>query len=459
MRKIMIFFILGILILGGIGGSAFSITKTTTFSTSVDKYDMVTSTVQTSPIHRKTPTITYDDNVIELIQQLDETLYLEYLEGLISFGPRVTGTQECADSSEYIYNEFIEIGLETRYQEWEQSDLHGVNVEATLRGANTLSDEIYIICAHYDTVSSCPGADDDGSGVALVLSAAKLMSSFGFNHTVKFVVFSGEEQGLFGSYYYVQQAVENYTNIVAVLNADMIGFAPTEEDAKNIAIYEDEYSNWITEYTIDVSNRYNDILSLEVIPSGYTAASDHYYFWDAMYNAICYNEIAYNNYYHSSEDTIENMNVDYAVRVSQLIVATLAELSEITERYSPLTPEKPSGLTPGKINVEYNYTTITTDQQQDQIYYWFDWGDGTNSGWIGPYESGNTADTSHPWSKKGSYVIKVKAKDTGSHESGWSDPLPITMPYSYNKLILQFLEWLFQRLPHAFPILRHLFGY
>jgi hypothetical protein len=419
----------------------------------------LTSTVQTSQIHQKTPVISCDDSVIELIQQLDETLYLEYLQGLVAFGPRVTGTQECADSSEYIYNEFLEIGLETRYQQWDHHGLSGVNVEATLRGTNTSSDESYIVCAHYDTVASCPGADDDGSGVALVLSAAKLMSSFGFTHTVKFVAFPGEEQGLYGSYYYVQEAVENHINIVAVLNADMIGFAPTEEDAKNIDIYEDENSKWITEYTIDVSNRYNDILNLEVIPSGYTTASDHYYFWDAGYNALCYNEIASNSYYHSSEDTIENMNLDYAVRVSQLILATLAELSEITERYSPLTPEKPSGLTPGKINVEYSYTTSTTDQQQDQIYYWFDWGDGTNSGWIGSYESGNTADASHTWSKKGSYVIKVKAKDTESHESGWSDPLPITMPYSYNKLILQFLECLFKRFSNAFPILRQILGY
>jgi len=308
-------------------------------------------------------------------------------------------------------------------------------------------------------VSSSPGADDDGSGVALVLSAAKLMSSFGFNHTVKFVTFSGEEQGLFGSLHYVQEAIENHTNIVAVFNADMIGFAPNEEDTKKVAIYEDEYSNWVAEYTIDVSNRYNNILDLEIIRSGFSGGSDHYYFWDAFYNALFYAEFNFNDYYHSSEDTIENMNVDYAVRVSQLILATLAELSEITERYSPLTPEKPSGPTPGKINVEYIYTTTTTDQQHDQIYYLFDWDDGTTSGWVGPYESGNTVEASHTWSNKGSYMIKVKAKDIYGKESGWSDSLPITMPYSYDKLISQFFELLFQQFPNAFPLLRQLKEY
>ena len=153
------------------------------------------------------------------------------------------------------------------------------------------------------------------------------------------------------------------------------------------------------------------------------------------------------------------MNLDYAVRVSQLILATFAELSEITERYSPLTPEKPSGPTPGKINVEYSYTTSTIDQQQDQIYYLFDWGDGTNSGWGGPYESGVIAEASHKWNKRGSYMIKVKAKDIHGKESDWSDPLPITMPYSHNTLTSQFPELLCERFPNAFPILRQLMGY
>ena len=49
--------------------------------------------------------------------------------------------------------------------------------------------------------------------------------------------------------------------------------------------------------------------------------------------------------------------------------------------------------------------------------------------------------------------------DENGEFSFWSDPLPITMPYSYNKPILQFLDVLFQRFPHAFPILRQLLGY
>ena len=125
----------------------------------------------------------------------------------------------------------------------------------------------------------------------------------------------------------------------------------------------------------------------------------------------------------------------------------------------PNKPNKPSGQSNGKIRQEYSYTTSTTDSDGDQVYYQWDWGDGTQSEWLGPFASGAQASAQKSWSAKGDYSIKVKSKDIHGAESAWSDPLPITMPYSYNKPILQFLELLFQRFPHAFPILRQLLGY
>jgi thiol-disulfide isomerase/thioredoxin len=125
----------------------------------------------------------------------------------------------------------------------------------------------------------------------------------------------------------------------------------------------------------------------------------------------------------------------------------------------PATPQAPSGETNGNVGVAYPYTTTTTDPNDYDIWYWFNWGDGTNSGWIGPRPSGALALANHTWTTKGTYNITVKAKDSSGAESPWSDPLPITMPYSYNKPILQFLELLFQRFPHAFPILRQMIGY
>jgi len=91
----------------------------------------------------------------------------------------------------------------------------------------------------------------------------------------------------------------------------------------------------------------------------------------------------------------------------------------------PEKPETPSGSISGKINVTYTYTTKTTDPEGDPVYYWFDWGDGTNSGWVGPFDSGITANASHKWSTKNTHTITVKAKDIYNDESNWSDPFTV----------------------------------
>jgi len=94
----------------------------------------------------------------------------------------------------------------------------------------------------------------------------------------------------------------------------------------------------------------------------------------------------------------------------------------------PNKPERPSGQTNGEINIEYTYTTSTTDPDGDQVYYNWSWGDGTYSGWTGPYASGATASAKHTWTVEGTYQIKVKARDTNDAESPWSDPLAVSMP-------------------------------
>ena len=66
------------------------------------------------------------------------------------------------------------------------------------------------------------------------------------------------------------------------------------------------------------------------------------------------------------------------------------------------------------------------------MYYLFDWDDGTDSGWDGPYNSGDTVSLSHIWEAEGTYQVKVKAKDEQGAESVWSDPLAVSMPKSKN---------------------------
>ncbi len=92
-------------------------------------------------------------------------------------------------------------------------------------------------------------------------------------------------------------------------------------------------------------------------------------------------------------------------------------------------PNNPTitGPASGKPRVKYYYNVTTVDADTDPVYFWIEWGDGTNSGWLGPVPSGGTVMANHTWSKKGNYTIQAKAKDPAPLESGWGT-LPITIP-------------------------------
>ena len=92
----------------------------------------------------------------------------------------------------------------------------------------------------------------------------------------------------------------------------------------------------------------------------------------------------------------------------------------------PSIPTKPFGETEGKVNVPYTYSTLSIDEDNDCLFYLFDWGDGKKE-WIGPFEQGVTISATHEWKKNGNYVVKVKARDL-YQESKWSESLIVSMP-------------------------------
>ena len=85
----------------------------------------------------------------------------------------------------------------------------------------------------------------------------------------------------------------------------------------------------------------------------------------------------------------------------------------------PETPRKPSE----KPEEQHTFTTNTTDPDGDQVSYRWDWGDGTYSGWMGPYDSGAICEASHTWTELGYYEIRVQANDAFGGTSNWSEPL------------------------------------
>lgn len=106
---------------------------------------------------------------------------------------------------------------------------------------------------------------------------------------------------------------------------------------------------------------------------------------------------------------------------------------------APLVPSTPYGPNQGKAGNSYTYSTSTTDPDGDQLYYQWDWGHQTGP-WDGPYNSGDTVFASHIFPNQGTYMVKVKAKDTSGEETVWSNPLSVTMPKSKPYINSMFLS-------------------
>ena len=108
--------------------------------------------------------------------------------------------------------------------------------------------------------------------------------------------------------------------------------------------------------------------------------------------------------------------------------------------------------------MSFNFKTI--DPDGDEVYYYIDWGDNSNSGWIGPYSSGVKITKLHTWSTEGAYLIKVKAKDVSNAEGDWGS-LDVTIPKGMGYLLSLFfnmIERLIERFPHAFLLLQNMLG-
>jgi len=158
------------------------------------------------------------------------------------------------------------------------------------------------------------------------------------------------------------------------------------------------------------------------------------------------NQLIYVYYYHNYDQVkVFNLSEELLLGYHEYSIPDLF-------KKPPEKPVKPSGPNSGKCGELYTFSTSTVDLYGDDIYYRWDWGDGDFSDWLGPYESGETIESSHIWVKQGIHSVKVKAKDIYGCMSVWSDPLIVTMPRNIeiNRPILDFL----QNHPYLFPILQ-----
>jgi len=128
----------------------------------------------------------------------------------------------------------------------------------------------------------------------------------------------------------------------------------------------------------------------------------------------------------------------------------------IQETNNPPNTPSITGETNGKVGVEYDYKFETIDTDENPVWYKVEWGDGTTTGWIGPYNSGQQITRSHTWIYEDTFTIKIKAKDPYNDESDW-ETLAVTMP-RYKELHNSLFIRLYEQFQNAFPILRNIFN-
>jgi hypothetical protein len=139
-------------------------------------------------------------------------------------------------------------------------------------------------------------------------------------------------------------------------------------------------------------------------------------------------------------------------------VADVWLIKVVGENHPPEKPSIPTYTNLGKkptADISVELCSETIDKDGDNVFYWWDFGDGTNSGWLGPYISGEEHCTTHDF-EQGTYTVKVKAKDVHGAESVWSDPLEVKVK-AKNKPLINTMPWFLRFLqnhPYLFPILQ-----
>lgn len=276
-------------------------------------------------------------SILSNVSQSEITATIRRLQ---NFRTRYSYTDSCEVAAEYLYERFSSFGLSVSYDLYQYSGQTWRNVAAIHPGL-TDSSQIYIICGHYDSINNhqdpwtiAPGADDNASGTAAVVEAARVLSSFDFQATLLFVCFSGEEQGLIGSHHYAQWAYEYGLDIRGVINFDMIAYvADPPDNSWDINIYGDDGSYDLALFLADMVDQYSSAVPYTVNTGSPQYGSDHYPFAGYGYDAIFAIEAKlwgasdWNPYYHSSSDTLGTLNISYATEVVKAGVAALAALA------------------------------------------------------------------------------------------------------------------------------------
>lgn len=242
---------------------------------------------------------------------------------------RYTYSPESLLSARYIQQTFQGLGLETIMQPFSVAGRATQNVIGVKRGTGS-PEQIVVIGAHFDSISQdpmsvAPGAIDDASGTAAVLHIAEIFAAYETKKTIHFVCFSGEEQGLYGSTFYVSQLDALDWMVTEAIIMDMISYSN-----QHFGVLVEGTKAYTSLMNIGVSNfRSFGGDNFSIVTSTHSFGSDHVPFQEAgipAFLAIERDETSY-PYYHKTGDTWHNVDELQSKSIMRGMVATLFDLS------------------------------------------------------------------------------------------------------------------------------------
>jgi len=236
-------------------------------------------------------------------------------------------------ATRYAYEKFIGIGLITGYDTYSSYGEQKRNVIAEQTGSSQ-PDRIFMLIAHLDSTSPipydfAPGADDNASGSSAILHIAEILSQYKFGCTLRYALFTGEEQGNLGSEDYANDVRQAGENIEAVINLDMLaynssGTSPTIE----------LHTRPSNQGDLSIANIFAEIISTyaieldpKIMKDG-KSFSDHAAFWEQGYPAILAIEdwADHTPHYHKTSDQLETLNMFYYTEFAKAAIATFAHI-------------------------------------------------------------------------------------------------------------------------------------
>jgi hypothetical protein len=308
-----------------------------------------------------TPITSPDPDIQDMVDQVNWSDVSGKINKLTAFGTRYSFAPNHQTVAESLRDAFESYGLQTRFRPFKYMGATMWTVEATQVGTK-YPNSYLIICGHFDSISdnpmiSAPGADDNATGTAAVLTTAEILSNHTFDYSIRYICFAGEEVGLVGSYFYATEEWMMNTDIVGVLNFDMLGWwePPAERD---LEIETNHASQWLAQAVVNATELYTDT-PYEVHVYDWAWWGDHFWFWLRGYSAVNHEEAwdwgdpDFNPHYHSNTDLPQYLDAEFTVdnvKVGVAAIATLADAGPPQEVSIDLRP----GSCPNPFNPKSN---------------------------------------------------------------------------------------------------------